>query len=94
MSQNVQPIRKFSEIKPRYLEDAKSLETMVGNELVIKGYKLVKFSERLGDALILDTDKGKFYTFSRVIQRQITTTAEYLPYVAKVKKVRNYLTLE
>jgi hypothetical protein len=89
-----QPLRKFAEIRPKYLEDAKSLETIVGSEIVIKAYKLVRFSERLGDALILETDKGKFYTFSRVIQRQITSTAEYLPYVAKIKKVRNYLTLE
>ena len=89
-----QPIKRFSEVRPKYLEDAKSLEEVVGSEVVIKGYKLVKFSERLGEALILDTDKGKYYTFSRVIQRQVTSTAEFLPYVAKIKKVRNYLTLE
>jgi hypothetical protein len=89
-----QPLRKFSDVRPKYLEDSRSLEEVVGQEIVIRAYKMVRFSERLGDALILDTDKGKFYTFSRVIQRQITTTAEFLPYVAKVKKVRNYLTLE
>jgi hypothetical protein len=89
-----QQIKRFSEVRPKYLEDAKSLEELVGSEVVIKGYKLVKFSERLGEALILDTDKGKYYTFSRVIQRQITSTAEFLPYIAKIKKVRNYLTLE
>jgi len=89
-----QPLRRFSDIRPKYLEDSRSLEEVVGQEIVIRAYKMVRFSERLGDALILDTDKGKFYTFSRVIQRQITTTAEFLPYVAKVKKVRNYLTLE
>jgi hypothetical protein len=89
-----QQIKRFSEVRPKYLEDAKSLEEVVGSEIVIRGYKLVKFSERLGEALILDTDKGKFYTFSRVIQRQVTSTAEFLPYIAKIKKVRNYLTLE
>ena len=89
-----QPIKRFSEVRPRYLEDAKSLEELVGSEVTIRGYKLVKFSERLGEALILDTDKGKYYTFSRVIQRQVTSTAEFLPYIAKIKKVRNYLTLE
>jgi hypothetical protein len=89
-----QPIKRFSEVRPKYLEDAKSLEELVGTEVTIRGYKLVKFSERLGEALILDTDKGKYYTFSRVIQRQVTSTAEFLPYIAKIKKVRNYLTLE
>ena len=94
MSQNTQPLKRFSDIRPRYLEDSRPLEEIVGNEIVIKAYKLVRFSERLGDALILETDKGKFYTFSRVVQRQVSSTADFLPYVAKVKKVRNYLTLE
>jgi len=89
-----QPLRKFSDIRPKYLEDARPLEEVIGSEIIIKEYKLVRFSERLGDALILVTDKGKFYTFSRVIQRQISSTAEFLPYSATVKKVRNYMTLE
>jgi len=89
-----QAIRRFSEIKPRYLEDAKSLEELIGTEVTIKAYKLVKFSERLGEAMIIETDKGKYYTFSKVVQRQILSTADYLPYLAKVKKIRNYLTLE
>jgi len=87
-------LKRFSDVRPKYLEDARPLEQIVGADVVIKEYKLVRFSERLGDALILITDKGKFYTFSRVIQRQITSTAEFLPYIARVKKVRNYLTLE
>ncbi|UTU47217.1 hypothetical protein [Archaeal virus sp.] len=89
-----QPLRRFSDIKPKFLEDAKSLEEVIGSEVTIKAYKMVRFSERLGDAMILETDKGKFYTFSKVVQRQILSTADFLPYVAKIKKVRNYLTLE
>jgi len=87
-------LKRFSDVRPKYLEDARPLEQIVGVDVVIKEFKLVRFSERLGDALILITDKGKFYTFSRVIQRQITSTSEFLPYIARVKKVRNYLTLE
>jgi len=94
MSQNTQVIKRFSDIKPKFLEDAKSLEQLIGTEITIKAYKMVRFSERLGDAMILETDKGKYYTFSKVVQRQILSTADYLPYLAKVKKIRNYLTLE
>jgi hypothetical protein len=94
MSQNTQVIKSFSEIKPKFLEEAKSLEEVIGKEIVIKAYKMVRFNEKLGDAMILETDRGKYYTFSKVVQRQILSTADFLPYIAKVKKVRNYLTLE
>ena len=93
MSQN-QVVKRFSDIKPKFLEDAKSLEELIGAEVTIKAYKTVHFSERLGEAMILETDKGKYYTFSKVVQRQVISTADHLPYVAKIKKVRNYLTLE
>jgi hypothetical protein len=61
--------------------------------LIIKGFK-IENTERYGDVVIIDTDKGKMSTFSGVVRGQLEDESKKgFPIQAKFAKVKNYVSM-